>query len=391
MRVNNTVFSQILKIFPRYKFERIVRKIGSDYRYKTFKSWNHFVAMLFSQFSGRKSLRDIVDSFNSHASSFYHLGCSHKIKRSTLADANNKRNARLFEEIFKNLLPLVNRKTFRESTSVIQALDATLINLNKIKFGWALGMKSVGGIKIHTVYDINEQIPTFFEIAHARTNDIEVAKTRLQLIPESTYVFDKGYYCFTWWARLDEAGCRFVTRLKKHTLVDIVEDKKVTGHEVLSDQIVSLTSKREREGGVRKKPNPYTKPLRKIEIKREGKEPLVIISNDLKSSAEEISLLYKKRWQIELFFKWIKQNLKIKSFLGRTKNAVKTQVAIAMISYLLIKILQCKNNLSRSLQSLFRLIQTNLMHLKVLIDVLYPPPENIKNGDIQLSLEWTKC
>ena len=185
------------------------------------------------------------------------------------------------------------------------------------------------------VYDLKQEIPTFFDFSGAKTSDLEMGKT-IDIQKNTTYVFDRAYLNFNWWYEINNAGAFFVTRLKKNNAYSQITELQTT-NDIVSSQIISLKSKKTRENTIENKY--YGKPLRRIEVKREGKEPLVLVANDFKRSDEEIAELYKQRWQIELFFKWIKQNLKIKKFLDRTENAIKTQICIAMIAFVLIRLM----------------------------------------------------
>ena len=334
------------------------------------------IVMIYNQLSQKTSLRDLDLSFNSQHNNFYHLGCN-RIKRSTLSEANANRPYKIYEEVFHKLLSRIENKGLskvKETKELLKAIDATVITLNKTQFGWAKGYKNKVGLKVHTVYDLHEEVPVHFEITTANLNDITYA-TKLDISKNTTYVFDKGYYKFSWWQEIDNNGSYFVTRLKKNSPIRIISEREIVSvsDKILKDQEVRLS---ERLSHSRK--NPYKKSIRKIIVKREDdKEPLVLITNDIERTAEEIADLYKKRWQIELFFKWIKQNLKIKKFLGRSENALKIQVITALISFLFVKYFQNLLPFQKSMQTCLRLIQTNLMLKKDLIELFSEPPDKI--------------
>lgn len=375
MRFKSTIFSKLIKAIPKREFEKIVKKYSGNYRVRKFNCWDQMISMIYNQLSQKRSLRDLELSFNSQYKNFYHLGCS-RIRRSTLADANLNRTYKIYEEVFHRLVNRINQKWSKtnQAEELIKAIDATVITLNKTQFGWAKGYKNKKGVKVHTVYDLNEEMPVHFEITTANLNDISYA-TKLDIAKNTTYVFDKGYYKFDWWKQIDDTESYFITRLKKNSPTRILKERKVQSEEILNDYEVRLS---DRLSHSRK--NPYQKVIREIIVKREGqKEALVLVTNDFNRDAEEIADLYRKRWQIELFFKWIKQNLKIKKFLGRSANALKIQVITALIAFLLIKYFQNILPFKKSMQTCARLIQSNLMHRKDLFELFDDPPDKSKN------------
>ena len=382
MPFKSTIFSKLMKAIPRREFERIVRKHSGDYRVRRMNCWDQMVGMVYNQLSQKTSLRDLELSFNSQYNNFYHLGCN-RLKKSTLSDANKNRSYKIYEEVFQKLVSKTQNQKWsksKEVTSLIKAIDATVITLNKTQFGWAKGYKNKMGVKVHTVYDLNAEVPVHFEITTANLNDITYA-CKMEIEPKTTYVFDKGYYKFDWWRQIDSKQSYFITPIKKNSPTEIIKEREVKSTNILKDYEVRLS---ERLSHSRK--NPYQKLIRKIIVKREeGKEPLIILTNDMQRTAKEIADLYKKRWQIELFFKWIKQNLKIKKFLGRSENALKIQVITALISFLLIKYFQNTLPFKKSMQTCARLIQSNLMIKKNLIELFAEPPDK-KNKSFDLQL-----
>lgn len=381
MRFKSTIFSQLIKEIPRYEFERIVKKHDGDYRVREHRCWDQLNGMLYCQLTNSDSLRSLVSSFNSHYQHFYHMGCR-QLKRSTLSDANNKRSYKIYEEVFYKLLSKANKSLTKEIKDAVRLIDSTVIVLDKTNYGWAKGKNGKSGIKLHTVYDLNSSIPVHYEITNERINDITPAEA-LRIEQGVTYVFDKGYYKFEWWKTIEDEQGYFVTRLKKNSPTELLKDRKISIDKILSDQEVKLNKRISKT-----RQNPYDKPVRKIVVKRDKKkEPLVLITNDMTREAEEIAELYKKRWQIELFFKWVKQNLKIKKFLGRTENAVKIQIITALIAFLLIKILKISLPFNSSMRTIAKLINTNLMHRKSIFELFLKPPERSKARiDNQLEL-----
>lgn len=375
MRFQDSVFNQLIKVVPRHYFERLVKKHKADFRVRKLGCWELFLCLLYAQFTGRRSLRDLELNFNSNRRHFYHLGCRSEIRRSTLADANNTRPAALFEALFRWVVAVgLKGKQKSQADQMVSLLDASTVVLNQTRFGWATGHKGKSGIKLHTVYDLDAEIPTYFEITEARKSDLTTAKT-LTYEAGRTYVCDRAYYDFQFWRDLDEAGCWFVIRLKKNSPTQIHRRRKVfkKDRHILSDNEVWLNQRL-----ARSRKNPYNKPLREIIVQVEShKEPIRIVTNDLKGKARDIADLYKKRWQIELFFKWIKQNLKIKTFLGTSENAVKIQILVAMIAYILLRLLNRRPFLKDiPLLTLARLIETSLMRRISLLELFAaPPPE----------------
>jgi len=365
MRHQNTVFHSVLKFIPQHSFERLVAEHEGDYRVRRLTCWSQFVAMLYAQLSGAQSLRELVAAWASHGNLLYHLGAK-EVKRSTLSDANRERPAAMFAAVFDLLAPRLTRTLAGETHDLLRLIDSTFLRLNETLSGWARFCVGTTGVKLHVVYDPRAVRPTYFTITPARVNDIVEAK-KMPITPGATYVFDLGYYAFGWWARLDEQGCRFVTRLKSNSPVTVLVERTVGDDRILSDREVRLS-----ERMARNRKNPCQRVLREIVVRVDDKKTLRLVTNDLQSSASEIADLYKARWQIELFFKWVKQNLRLKKFLGTSENAVKLQIIIALIAFLLIRLAQHAWAPTRSLQDLARLIRANLMHRKFILQLLDP-------------------
>jgi hypothetical protein len=278
-------------------------------------------------------------------------------------DANKKRPLGIYKELFFSLLGQVQTKTAKQAQQVIRLIDSTTIDLNKQNFSWTHFRSHKAGIKLHFIYDPEQEVPpTFFSMTKAKVNDRKAANT-LPIITHATYVFDRAYNDYRWYdEQMHLKGNRFVGRMKVNTQYVVTADQSVQDN-ILEDQIIRLTSEKGKKCPI---------PLRRIRfIRLEDEKEIVLISNDLTRPAEEIMALYKQRWQIELFFKWIKQNLKIKRFLGTSEQAVHLQVLIAMIAYLLLKLVN--NSLSTlhvSLQQLTRLISANLFQRKSLLEII---------------------
>jgi IS4 transposase len=382
MRHQNTVFCNLLKFVPRTAFERIVAEQRGDYRVRRLSCWSQFVALLYGQLSGAQSLRELVASWASHGNLFYHLGAK-KVQRSTLSDANRVRPAALFAAIFELLAPRLTRALAGEAHDLLRLIDSTFLRLNETLSGWARFCTGTTGVKLHVVYDPQAARPTYFTITRAKVNDIVEAK-KMPITPGATYVYDLGYYDFAWWARLAAAGCRFVTRLKKNSPVREIAVRPVDGEVIVSDRVIRLS-----ERMARNRKNPCQAELREIVVRIDAKKTLRLVTNDLTASAAEIAELYKTRWQIELFFKWVKQNLRLKKFLGTSENAVKVQIIVALIAFLLVRLAQHAWSPQLSLQNLARLIRANLLHRKSVPQIfdpslLLPKPAS----DRQLDLDF---
>lgn len=340
-----------MKGLPRSAFDQVVNKHNADKYCKRFGHWDHLIAMLYAQLSGTTGLRPLQTAFNSHEAHLYHLGTA-PIKRSTLADANEKRSDTVFSEIAAWLMGQVSGRLRQESKELMFLLDSTSVTLKGREFDrWTSDNKTrnTQGIKLHVLLESISQIPSWTRFSAANVNDVELAG-EIPLQEGALYVFDKGYCDYNWWYRIGLAGARFVTRFKYNAGLVVLEDRDVPTEDravVLQDQLVKFKRKYPSGGRVNQH---FDKPLRRVTIVRPDKpKPLVLATNDLTASASEIAQRYKERWAIELFFKWIKQHLKIKKFLGRTENSVRIQILTALISYLLVALYKQRHSLKQSL------------------------------------------
>jgi IS4 transposase len=380
MRHQNSVFHGLLRHVPWDKFERSVEKYGADDGSRRLKAKRHLIALLFGQFSGATSLREIVTGVTSHKACFYHLGGA-AAKRSTLADANRERPWQVFGELFSQMLQQASRGLRRANADAVRLIDSTSVRLSSLSGDWATFSTDVFGAKVHVVYDPNADRPVYFATTAAKVNDITAAKA-MPIEAGATYVYDLGYYDFGWWARLDDAGCRFVTRLKKNTPFTAVHENRVpNGGNIVSDRIGHLPP---RLAASRR--NPLQVPVREIQVIIETGAMLRIVTNDLDAPAEEIAGLYRQRWQIELFFRWVKQTLRIRHFIGASENAVRIQIAVALIAFLLLRLAQATQKRVQSPLQFARLVRTNLTHSRP-IDRLLEPPEPTPICPNQLKLE----
>ena len=334
----NTRFGELMKGLSRGAFERIVSNYQADKYSKGLSCWDQCVAMIYAQLSGVRSLRELEAGFNSQSQHHYHLG-TRTIKRSTLADANARRRVDVYADTFSLLLSQVSRTLRRELTDARYLLDSSPIPLKGLGYDdWTLDNRNsrTQGLKLHMMIESGSQLPCFAEMTAANINDIDKGR-EVPIEAGATYVFDKGYCDYNWWFEIHQQGAYFVTRFKKNAGIKIVETRPIPAdaqESILEDSVV--TFKNRRPGGQRVNAYHGTG-LRKVVVDRPDKQtPLVIATNDMKSPALMIAQAYKERWGIELYFKWLKQNLKIKQFLGRSENAVKIQIYTALIAYILV-------------------------------------------------------
>jgi transposase len=373
MRKLETIFGELLKLVPRYQFEKAVQQYHGDKYVKSYTTWQQYITILFSQVKQKDSIRDIVTGLDAYESRWYHLGLT-GIHRSTFSDANNKRSFQIFEDLFYHLLArckdLTPKHRFKFKNE-LYTIDASVIDLCLSVFPWAKFRKTKGAIKMHCLYDHSGALPSFVTITDGKKHDVTVAKeVGFPLSPDSIVSIDRAYIDYKWLNSLDEKCVWFVTRAKSNINCIVTGQHPATGKGVLKDQTIQLT-------GIQTK-NYYPKELRKIEFyDEETKKRLIFLTNNMKLAASTIAAIYKSRWQIELFFKWIKQNLKIKSFLGTSKNAVMTQIWVAMSYYLLLTYIKYQTKYAHSLLTLSRLIRETLFERKNLIDILTLKPERL--------------
>ena len=356
-----TTFHALMKGLPRDVFDRLVDKHQGDKYCKRFDHWHHLVAMVFAQLNEAPGLRPLETAFNSHVAHHYHLGVG-RLKRTTLADANEKRRQAVFADTVAWLMQQVSQRVRRQVRELILLLDSTSITLKGREFErWTRDnrTRNTQGIKLHVLYDTFTQAPQWQSMSAANVNDVEMAH-QVALQAGAVYVFDKGYCDYNWWHRIHQAGAVFVTRFKRNAGLRIEQERAIAAEAagtVLQDQVVRF--KHKRSGGQRI--NHYDTPLRRITVARPDKAtPLVLATNDLTSPALEIAQRYKERWEIELFFKWIKQHLKVKKFFGRSENAVRIQLLTALISYLLVALYKQAHGLKQSLWECLCLVRATL-------------------------------
>lgn len=350
------VFSQLTEFLPRRVFDRIVSKHDGNKYVRHFTCWNQLLCMIFGQLSNRESLRDLISVIDAHNSKSYHLGFGKSITRSNLAKANEKRSSKIFEEFAYYLIDIAQKKRSNDNFEVkgkVYAFDSSTIDLCLSVFWWAKFRKTKGGIKLHTLFDITTQIPTFIHITAATVNDVN-AMDVISYETGAYYIFDRGYVDYKRLYEITKLKAYFVIRAKSNMKFNRMYSKSVdksTG--VLYDQIGKLT------GFYTCKD--YPEKLRRVKFyDNVSGRTFIFLTNNIELPALDIALLYKNRWQVELFFKWIKQHLKIKSFWGTSENAVRIQIYTAIITYCLVAIIEHDQKIERSTYEILQILGISL-------------------------------
>lgn len=373
MRFSPSIFCELLKPIDRRAFRRGAEEHQADRYDKSFDSWQHLVTLLFAQFSGASSLRAIETGFNAQAHLHYHLGCS-EVARTTLSDANARRPAAVFTDVFNRLAGALGRKARREAKDVLHLIDATPIMLQGVIAGAASNGR-IRGFKLHVRHDLETNCPLIAEITDATVNDLLPARQHA-VEAGVTYVFDKAYCDYWWWQKINDAGAFFVTRPKANMNVTVTGKRPLgetrgDGFRVLADQTVSrATAKQARLKAT------FSMPLRRITVRRDGGGTFAIISNDMTRSAVAIASCYKARWHIELLFRWLKQNLNITRFMAKNENAVHLQIIAGLIAFVLIRIAQATTRSAIQPKRFAELIQSFLHTRRTLAHIEKPPPTN---------------
>jgi putative transposase len=369
MQHRDSTFASLLKPIDRRQFRAIVERFDGDAYDKSFKSWDHLVALIFAQLSGIDGLRGLEASFNANSHQHYHLGVG-KLARSTLSDANERRPVEVFAEAFAQLATMADRHTRQDGTEMIRLIDASPVPLGKV-CKWAKWNGRIRGMKLHVVHHPQRDCPRCVEITPATVNDVEIGR-QVPLEAGATYVFDKGYCHFGWWKKINDANAFFITRAKTNTRLRATNRRYVRkkigdGFTVTDDAEVKLVSKGDSRLAI---------PLRRIKIKRDEGGIMILITNDLTRTPIEIAALYKARWQIELLFRWIKQHLNIRKFLGTNENAIRLQIIAGMIAYLLLRIAARLNRVTMLPLRFAELVSQRLFMRQPIVDIHRPPPVN---------------
>jgi hypothetical protein len=351
------VFSQLVEFLPQRVFDRFVTKYDGNKKVRHFTCWNQLLCMIFGQLSSRDSLRDLIIVIEAHQSKSYHLGFGKNVTRSNLSKANENRNYKIFEDFANHLILIAQEKNSNDSFEIngnIYAFDSSTIDLCLSVFWWAHFRKTKAGIKLHTLFHINTQIPVFIHITEANIHDVN-AMDIINYERFAYYIFDRAYVDYHRLYRITKSSAYFVVRAKSNAKFKRMYSKKTdksTG--VIYDQTGKIdgfyTSKN------------YPEKIRKVKFfDAENKKTLIFLTNNFDLSALQIALLYKQRWQIELFFKWIKQHLKVKTFWGTTENAVRIQINIAIITYCLVSIIAKDLKINRSIYEILQILSASLL------------------------------
>ena len=363
----NTIFSQLFQFIPRHRFEKTAGASGSDRYCKHFTAWRQLLTCLYAQITGKDSLREVSDGLLTNRSRLYHLGME-PVAKSTLADAMNRRDPAVFKSLFDELLARCTKLApghgFRFHNP-LYAIDSTTIPLCLAEYDWARYRTNKGAVKLHTQLDLSGNLPCFVVMSNGKMADISAARKWFRIEPDSIYTYDKGYCDYAWFREIDGKGAFFVTRLKENARLKVVGQHLAPNAKlgVVADDVVGL----ELQGAQ----GAYPGRLRRVMFHDGEKErDYVFLTNNFRLAAATIAAIYKRRWQIELFFKWIKQNLQIRTFLGTSENAVKTQIWVALIHFLLVSYIKFLTRVEISLAEITARIREQLMSNSHLLELL---------------------
>jgi IS4 transposase len=380
MQHRSSIFGNLLKPVDRRQFREIVERHDGDAYDKSFKSWDHMVTLVGAQFGQVASLRAIEGAFNANSHQHYHLGVG-RVARSTLSDANARRPVGVFAETFAMLAAKADRHLRVEGAEMVRLIDSSPVPLGKM-CEWAEWNGRIRGMKMHVVYHPGDDVPRCVEITPATVNDVEIGR-QTELEAGATYVFDKGYYHFGWWKKINDAKAFFVTRIKVSTRLRATKSRYVRktigdGFKIISDADVVLASKGDSSLPI---------PLRRIKVRRDKGGVITLITNDLERTAVEIAALYKGRWQIELLFRWIKQHLNLRKFMAKNDNAIRLQILAAMIAYLLLRLARRLNSLRMLDLRFAELVCQRLFMRSPIAEIDKPPPVNPSKPKPRFSLD----
>lgn len=386
MNSGRTVFSQLMEFVPFHKFCQCVERYKGDYKVKSFSCWDQFLCMSFAQFTYRESLRDIQECLRAVGPKLYHMGIRGKISRNTLANANQVRSWRIYADFAQELIRIARRLYVDESFGIelkqaVYALDATIIDLCLSIFPWARFRKRKGAVKLHTLLDLRGSIPSLIVVTHGKVHEVNILDDLL-IEAGAIYIMDRGYLDFARLYRIQISSAFFIIRAKSNfqfQRIHSMQAEESSGVEC--DQIVSL------KGFYTKQDFPER--LRRIRyLDTTTSKHLVFLTNNFKLPAQTIANLYRCRWQVELFFKWIKQHLRIKSFYGTSENAVKTQIWIAVSIYVLVAIIKKQLNLTASLYTILQILSITLLEKTPILPLLAGLDSFIEDGEVcnQLNL-----
>jgi hypothetical protein len=357
MNTGKYIFAQITEFLPKRVFDCIVARYSGDKYVRHFSCWNQMLCMIFGQLTNRDSLRDLVLAIDAHSRKTYHLGFGKNVTRSNLSKANESRNCKIFEEFAYHLIEIARNKRANDNFEIkgkVYAFDSTTIDLCLNVFWWAKFRKAKGGIKLHTLFDITTQIPAFIHITAATVNDVK-AMDHIPYESDAYYIFDRGYVDYTRLYRITLLSAYFVVRAKSNLNFERMYSSQVDKSKgVMCDQVGKL------KGFYVSKQ--YPEKIRRVKFyDAEYNRTFVFLTNNMELTAEQIALLYKNRWQVELFFKWIKQHLKIKSFWGTSENAVRIQIFCAISAYCLVAIIGYDLKIDRSTYEVLQVLGISLL------------------------------
>ncbi|MCX5822144.1 MAG: IS4 family transposase [Deltaproteobacteria bacterium] len=368
MNVGKTVFAQILEHLPRYEFDKFVKEYEGNRRVRRFPCYDQFLCLAYAQLTYRESLRDIETCLNSHHEKLYHIGFRGQISRSTMADAGEMRDYRIYQDLAYHLISITRKLYQNEDLAIdldysLYAFDSTTIDLCLSLFPWAHFRKTKAAIKMHTLLDLRGSIPTFISLTTGKVHDVNVLDI-LPLEKDSVIAIDRGYIDFSRLYTLNLFPAFFVIRAKSNFRCRRLNSQKVDKTLGLrSDQRIVLTTKKSRAA--------YPETLRRVSyVDLDTKKRFVYLTNIFTVSAITVADIYKQRWQVELFFRWIKQHLRIKTFYGTSPNAVKTQIWIAISIYLLVAILKKRLDLPGSLHTILQILEVNIFEKKPIIQIV---------------------
>ena len=362
MNAGQTVFRQLLQFLPRHEFNLCVRRYRGEYRARSFSAFDQFLCLAYAQLSGRESLRDIETCLNSHREKLYHVGFRGAVARSTLADANERRDWRIFQDFGQVLIGMA-QQMFRDEPLAIElqqplyAFDSTTIDLCLSLFPWAEFRTTKAAVKMHTLIDLRGIIPTFVAVTTGKVHDVKMLD-EMPVTEDAIYTMDRGYVDFARLYAIHRQGAFFVVRAKDNLrcqrLYSSPKDKEAG---VRADQVIALITQKSKKG--------YPEKLRRVSyVDKERNTRLVFLTNNFEIVATTVAAIYKQRWQVELFFKWIKQHLRIKAFYGTSINAVKSQIWVALCMYLLVAIAKRQLGIQCTLYTFLQILEVNLFEKK---------------------------
>jgi len=379
MNSGKTIFKQLLQFFPRYEFYKCIARHKGHYKVRKFSCFDQFLCLMYAQISGRESLREIETCLNSHHEKLYHIGFSGRVSKSTIADANESRDYRIFKD-FGSVLIGIAQELYKNDAFAIDlqqpvfAFDSTTIDLCLSLFPWAEFYRTKAAVKVHTLLDLRGSIPVFVTITTSKIHDVNMLD-QLSVPPDSIVTMDRGYIDFKRLYAIHRKSAFFVIRAKNNLQCRRVYSRVVdkTGG-VRADQTICLTTKKSAQG--------YPEHLRRVSyVDNAMKKRFVFLTNNFGIPAQTVADIYKQRWQVELFFKWIKQHLRVKAFYGTSPNAVKTQIWVALCAYLLIAVVKKRLNLTCTLYTFLQIIEVNLFEKKPILQVVSDALKHIQGQE----------